>query len=72
MIVTGVARGTPAAEAGLQAGIVISRAGNRTIGSAADLAAAVREIKTAGRPSILLFVTAGGQRGTLVLKFETE
>jgi len=72
VIVTGVARGTPAAEAGLQAGFVISRAGNRTIGSAADLAAAVREIKTAGRPSILLFVTAGGQRGTLVLKFETE
>jgi serine protease Do len=72
VIVTGVARGTPAAEAGLQAGLVISRAGNRTIGSAADFAAAVREIKAAGRPSILLFVTAGGQRGTLVLKFETE
>jgi serine protease Do len=72
VIVTGVARGTPAAEAGLQAGIVISRAGNRTIGSAADLAAAIREIKAAGRPSILLFVSAGGQRGTLVLKFETE
>jgi len=72
VIVTGVARGTPAAEAGLQAGIVISRAGNRTIGSAADLAAAIREIKAAGRPSILLFVSAGGQRGTLVLKFEAE
>ncbi|WP_298094457.1 trypsin-like peptidase domain-containing protein [Brevundimonas sp.] len=72
VIVTSVARGTPAAEAGLQAGIVISRAGNRTIGSAADLAAAIREIKAAGRPSILLFVSAGGQRGTLVLKFETE
>jgi serine protease Do len=72
VIVTGVARGTPAAEAGLQAGFVISRAGNRTIGSAADLAAAVREIKAASRPSILLFVTAGGQRGTLVLKFDTE
>jgi serine protease Do len=72
VIVTGVARGTPAAEAGLQAGLVISRAGNRTISSAADFAAAVREIKAAGRPSILLFVTAGGQRGTLVLKFETE
>jgi serine protease Do len=72
VIVTGVARGTPAAEAGLQAGLVISRAGNRPIGSAADLAAAVQETKAAGRPSILLFVTAAAQRGTLVLKFETE
>ena len=30
------------------------------------------EVRPAGRPSIRVFVTAGGQRGTLVLKFETE
>lgn len=72
VIVTAVERGTPAAEAGLQAGVVISRAGSRPVTSAADLAAAVQQVKTAGRPSILLFVMGGGQRGTLVLKFETE
>jgi len=72
VIVTAVERGTPAAEAGLQAGLVINRAGNRTINTAAELATAVQEIKAAGRPSILLFVTAAGQRGTLVLKFGTE
>ncbi|MBU1538950.1 MAG: trypsin-like peptidase domain-containing protein [Alphaproteobacteria bacterium] len=72
VIITGVERGSPAAEAGLQAGFVISRVGNRAVGSAADFAAAVQEIKAAGRPSVLLFVTAGGQRGTLVLKFAAE
>ena len=72
VIVTAVERGSAAAEAGLQPGVVISRAGSRVIGSAADLSAAVREVKAAGRPSILLFVSAGPQRGTLVLKFETE
>jgi serine protease Do len=72
VIVTAVERGSPAAEAGLQTGLLISRAGSRPVSSAADLADAVREVKAAGRPSILLFVTAGGQRGTRVLKFEAD
>ncbi len=72
VIVSGVERGSPAAEAGLQAGFVISRAGSRTINTAAELATAIQEVKAAGRTSVLLFVTAGGQRGTLVLKFEAE
>ncbi|NJC40174.1 serine protease Do [Brevundimonas alba] len=72
VIVTAIARGTPAAEAGLEPGVVISRAGNRAIRTAADLNTAIRDVKAAGRPSILLFVSAGAQRGTLVLKFETE
>ncbi|MDP2764065.1 MAG: PDZ domain-containing protein, partial [Brevundimonas sp.] len=72
VIVTAVERGTPAAEAGLQAGLLISRAGSRTVNSAADLAAAVQQVKAAGRPSILLFVTDGRQRGTLVLKFAAD
>lgn len=72
VIVTAVERGTPAAEAGLQAGLVITRANTRAVATAADLAAAVQEAKTAGRPSVLLFVSAAGQRGTLVLKFERE
>lgn len=72
VIVTAVERGTPAAEAGLQAGLLISRAGSRTVNSAADLAATVQQVKAAGRPSILLFVTDGRQRGTLVLKFAAD
>lgn len=72
VVVSAVARGTPAAEAGLQPGVVISRAGNRAIRTAADLTAAIQEVRAAGRPSILLFVSAGGQRGTLVLKFADE
>jgi len=72
VIVTAVGRGTPAAEAGLQAGMVISRAGNRTIAGASDLAAVIQEFRAAGRPSILLFVAAGAQRGTLVLKFAAD
>ena len=72
VIVSAVERGSAAAESGLRAGFVISRAGNRTISSAAELAAAIQEVKAAGRPSALLFVTAEGQRGTLVLKFGAE
>ncbi len=72
VVVTAVERGTPAAEAGLQAGVVIIRAGSRPITSAAELATAIQEVKAAGRPSILLFVTLAEQRGTLVLRFEPE
>jgi serine protease Do len=72
VVVTAVERGSPAAEANLQAGFVITRANNREIGGVADLAAAVQEVKAAGRPSILLFVSAAGQRGTFVLRFERD
>ena len=72
VIVTAVERGSPAAEAGLETGLLITQAGRRQINTAADFAAAVQEVKAAGRPSILLFVATGRQRGTLVLKFATE
>ena len=72
VVVTAVERGSAAAEAGLRQGVVISRANTRVITSVADLTAVVSEARAARRPSVLLFVSMGAQRGTLVLKFAAD
>ncbi|MFA4892856.1 trypsin-like peptidase domain-containing protein [Brevundimonas sp.] len=70
VLISGVERGTPAARTQiLQPGIVIVGAGTRKVQSPADLSAAVADAKRAGRPSLLLFLSAAGQRGTVVLRF---
>ncbi len=69
IVVTEVERGSAAAESGLRAGVVISRANTRAISSVADLTAVIAEAKAARRPSVLLFISLGAQRGTMVLRF---
>ncbi|HST90802.1 MAG TPA: Do family serine endopeptidase, partial [Brevundimonas sp.] len=56
VIITEVARSTPAARLGLQAGFVITRVNTQAVTSAAEFRAAVAAAKQAGRPSILLYV----------------
>ncbi|MFJ6024895.1 trypsin-like peptidase domain-containing protein [Brevundimonas sp. NPDC092305] len=72
LLITDVARGSAAADAGFAAGMVITQANSRQIRSLDDLRGAIRDAKAAGRPSILLFVAQGGQRGSLVLRFAAE
>lgn len=71
VLITNVARSTPAARLGLQAGLVITRANTRNVTSAADLRAVVAAAKQAGRPSVLLFIrTPQGGNVVAPLKFD--
>jgi serine protease Do len=56
VIITDVARGTPAARLGLQPGFVITRVNMQSVTSAADIRAAVASAKQAGRSGVLLSV----------------
>ena len=70
VLITEVARGTPAARLGLQPGLVITRVNRRAVTSAADLRAAVAAAKEAGIPSVLLFVRTPQGTVTAALKFD--
>ncbi|WP_332677973.1 trypsin-like peptidase domain-containing protein, partial [Brevundimonas sp.] len=71
VLITNVARSTPAARLGLQAGLVITRVNTRNMTSAADLRAVVAAAKQAGRPSVLLFIrTPQGGNVVAPLKFD--
>ncbi|MGZ9098564.1 MAG: trypsin-like peptidase domain-containing protein [Brevundimonas sp.] len=73
VMISDVERDTPAAETQiLEPGIIIVQAGTRPVRTAADLSAAVAEAKRAGRPSVLLFVSRAGQRGTVLLRFAKD
>ena len=72
VVITNVAQGSSAARLGFQPGFVITRANGRAIASAADLRAAVQEAKSAGRPSILLFVRTPQGTSPVPLRFATE
>ena len=73
VMISNVERGTAAAATQiLEPGIIIVQAGTRPVRTATDLSAAVAEAKRAGRPSILLFVSRAGQRGTVLLRFDED
>ncbi len=72
VVITNVAQGSSAARLGFQPGFVITRANGRAIASAADLRTAVQEAKSAGRPSILLFVRTPQGTSPVPLRFATE
>lgn len=62
VLVTGVARNTPAARAGIRTGQLITMVGQQPIDSPADLVEAISEASDAGRESVLLLVEQRGAR----------
>lgn len=68
VVVTAIQPRSKAAEMGFQPGIVILRANNRVLTSAAEFKAAVDEARAAGRPGVLLLVRVGGGNSSVVLE----
>ncbi|MDX5331303.1 MAG: PDZ domain-containing protein, partial [Caulobacteraceae bacterium] len=68
VVVTALESSSDAARKGLRRGDVITRANNRNITAASDLAAEVEAARTAGRPSVLVGVSRDGR--TLFLPLE--
>ena len=68
VVVTDVARGSKAAEGGLPAGTVIGRAFSRPVNSPQEFKAAIEAARAAGRPSVLLQVTAQGTTALIALE----
>ncbi|HEY8617099.1 Do family serine endopeptidase [Phenylobacterium sp.] len=67
-LVTSVDQASDAAEKGLRRGDLITRAGDRPINSAADLAAVVEAAKRSNRTSVLVGVYRNGRTSFLPLK----
>jgi serine protease Do len=64
-VVTEVAAEGPAADKLLQAGDVITEAGEKEVTGAADISTAIEAAKTAGKSSVLLLVAKGGKQGDM-------
>lgn len=62
VLVTDVARGSPAAKAGLRPGQVITMVGQTAVDSPRDVADEVEKAAEEGRPSVLLMVEQGGAK----------
>jgi len=71
VVVTGVARGTPAARLGLNPGMLITHADRRAVSSASELRSIVASVKSSGRAGVVLFVieAGGSQRVPVLLEF---
>ncbi len=67
-VVTSVDQSSDAGQKGLRRGDVIFRAGDRQVGAAADVAAAVDAAKKAGRTSVMIGVYRQGRNQFLPLK----
>ena len=61
VVVTAVDPSSDAAAKGFGRGVVITRVNNTPVVSAADLARAVQEARSAGRKQVLLYVLIQGQ-----------
>ncbi|MBF0666128.1 MAG: trypsin-like peptidase domain-containing protein [Brevundimonas sp.] len=74
VVVTDVARGTPAARLGLGAGMLITHADRRPVSSAAELREIVQAVRSSGRPGVVLFViqAGGSQRVPVLLEFAED
>jgi serine protease Do len=73
VIVGGVQPGSPAADAGLQPGDVISRVGQTPVTSPDDLRAAVKRIldsQTGDEKKVALYVLRGGQGNYVVVSVD--
>ncbi len=62
VLVTGVQRGSPAAQAGLRPGQVITMVGQSRVATPGQVAEAVSEAREAERPSLMLMVEQSGAR----------
>jgi serine protease Do len=71
VVITDVARGTPAARLGLGAGMLITHADRRPVSSTSELRSVVQSVRSSGRPGVVLFVIqpGGTQRVPVVLEF---
>lgn len=74
VVITDVARGTPAARLGLGAGMLITHADRRPVSSTAELRSIVQSVRSSGRPGVVLFVIqpGGSQRVPVLLEFASE
>lgn len=70
VLVVGVRPGSPAAEAGIQAGSVVSMVDQTPVTTPAELAGQVKQAAEGGRPSVLLLVRTGDLQRFLAVKFE--
>ena len=66
LVITGVKPGSPAANAGLEDGMVIRKIGNRTVNSLDDFTAAMKDVNL--KDGILLLVRAGQASRFVVVK----
>jgi serine protease Do len=67
-LVADIAQGSPAAEAGLQPGDVITRVGSTEVQEPEDVVTAIEEARQAGRSSVLLLTERNGQAVFLPLE----
>lgn len=70
LVITEVARSTPASKLGLQAGLVITQADRARVRTVADLRTAIEAVKRSGRPSVLIFVRTPQGTAPVALPFE--
>jgi serine protease Do len=64
-VVTAVESDSPAAERRIEPGDVITEAGEREVGSPADVQARVSEAEKEGKNSVLLLISKGGKQGEM-------
>jgi S1-C subfamily serine protease len=57
---------------GIRPGVVIQRAGDHLVNTAADVAAAVADAKREKRPSVLLLVNQAGRGVFLPVKLDSD
>jgi serine protease Do len=70
VVITDVDPDSDAAERGLRPGIRILSAGGKDVRSPSDVSAAVAQAKSLKRPSVLLFVDAGGRKAYVPVKIK--
>lgn len=70
LVVTDVPRRSPLARLGFEPGVVITRADNRPVRTVADLNRIVAELRSAGRPSVLLDLSYRGQPNLRIVELD--
>ncbi len=71
VLVVDVERGSPAEQAGIQTGSVVSMVGQEPVVTPADLAGKIEQVAAQDRPSVLLLVSTGDEQRFIVVKFKT-
>ncbi len=72
VVITHVSEDSDAAQQGVRPGLVIMKAGERTVATPADVQAAIADARRAGRPSVLLLISLGqGRSEFLPIKLDS-
>jgi serine protease Do len=69
VLITGVQPGSPAAKAGIEAGLVINMVGQQTVTSPQDVVSRVKQAAEDKKPSVLLMVERNGVQRFVAVKF---